>query len=150
MAIDGGGGGGGSGVDSSLLGALKPTTPDFLADDISQLNRSQNVDDLLSFTATTNTTATSSTLNSWNEANYEFTRKGIIQSSSCDDDDEVDGNDDLTSGGGAGDGGGRRYGRARRPFLSTENRFLSLSISPVLARRQDMPVLRGTFVSLYV
>lgn len=137
----GGSGGSGSGVDSSILSALKPTTPDFLATDISHLNRSQNVDDLLSFTATTNTTATSSTLNSWNEANYDLTRKGIIQSSSCEDDDEIDGGDS---------GGARRYGRARRPFLSTENRFLSLSISPPLARRQDMPVLRGTFVSLYV
>lgn len=137
----GSGSGSGSGVDSSsILSALKPTTPDFLATDISHLNRSQNVDDLLSFTATTNTTATSSTLNSWNEANFELRRKGIIQSSSCDDDDEVDGDA----------GGARRYGRARRPFLSTVNRFLSLSISPPLARRQDMPVLRGTFVSLYV
>lgn len=36
----------------------------------------------------------------------------------------------------------------RRPFLSYQNRFLSLSISPPLSRRQDMPVLRGTFVSL--
>lgn len=38
--------------------------------------------------------------------------------------------------------------RGRRPPLSYENRFLSLSISPPLTRRQDMPVLRGTFVSL--
>lgn len=120
----------GSGVDSSIL---KPTTPDFLATDFLHLNRSQNVDDLLS----TNTTATSSTLNSWNEANYEFTRKGIVHSSSCDDYDDDDGS-------------GRGNDRARRPFLSTENRFLSLSISPPLSRRQDMPVLRGTFVSLYV
>lgn len=36
----------------------------------------------------------------------------------------------------------------RRPLLSYQNRFLSLSISPPLTRRQDMPVLRGTFVSL--
>lgn len=36
----------------------------------------------------------------------------------------------------------------RRPPLSHQNRFLSLSISPPLTRRQDMPVLRGTFVSL--
>lgn len=36
----------------------------------------------------------------------------------------------------------------RRPLLSYQNRFLSLSISPPLTRRHDMPVLRGTFVSL--
>lgn len=36
----------------------------------------------------------------------------------------------------------------RRPPLSYQNRYLSLSISPPLTRRQDMPVLRGTFVSL--
>lgn len=36
----------------------------------------------------------------------------------------------------------------QRPLLSSQNRFLSLSISPPLTRRQDMPVLRGTFVSL--
>lgn len=35
----------------------------------------------------------------------------------------------------------------RRPLLSTQNRFLSLSISPPLSRRQTMPILRGTFVS---
>lgn len=132
--------GGSSG--GGILSALRPTKPDFLATDISHLNRNQLVDDL-SFTATTTTTATSSTLNSWNEANYEFARKGIIHSSSCDV-DVVDGIDD---GGGSGS---RDYGRARRPFLSTQNRFLSLSISPPLTRRQDMPVLRGTFVSLYV
>lgn len=129
---------GGSGGGSNILSVLKPTTPDFLAKDFSHSNRSQNVDDLLSFTVTTNTTATSSTLNSWNEANCEFTCKEIAQSSSCDD-----GDDDV-------DGGGRGNDRARRPFLSTANRFLSLSISPPLTRRQDMPVLRGTFVSLYV
>lgn len=38
----------------------------------------------------------------------------------------------------------------RKPPLSYQNRFLSLSISPPLSRRHDMPVLRGTFVSLYV
>lgn len=36
----------------------------------------------------------------------------------------------------------------RGPPLSYQNRFLSLSISPPLTRRQEMPVLRGTFVSL--
>lgn len=36
------------------------------------------------------------------------------------------------------------------PSLSSpyENKFLSLSISPPLSRRQEMPVLRGSFVSL--
>lgn len=109
-------------LTTSTGSALKPATPDsLLARDFSPLNRIQNVDDLLSFTATTNTTTTSSTLNSWNEANSEFARKEIAQSAST-----------------------------RRPLLSTQNRFLSLSISPPLSRRQDMPVLRGTFVSLYV
>lgn len=100
--------------------ALKPTTPDFLTQDFTLLNRIRNADDLLSFTATnTTTTTTSSTLNSWNDANSEFARKEIAHSSS-----------------------------RRRPLLSTHNQFLSLSISPPLTRRQDMPVLRGTFVSL--
>lgn len=36
----------------------------------------------------------------------------------------------------------------RGPSLSYENRYLSLSISPPLSRRQEMPVLRGSFVSL--
>lgn len=40
--------------------------------------------------------------------------------------------------------------RTRNPLLSVQNRFLSLSISPPLSRRQKLPVLRGTFVSLYV
>lgn len=106
---------------ASIGPTQKPTTPDLLTKDFTQLHRIQNVDVLLSFSGTTNTTTTSSTLNSWNEANNEFTRKEIAQSVST-----------------------------RRPFLSTQNRFLSLSISPPLSRRQDMPVLRGTFVSLYV
>lgn len=130
---------GGSGnVGSNILNVLKPTTPDFLAKSFLHSNRSQNVDEVSNFTATTNTTATSSTQNSWNGANCEFTHKKIAHSSSCDD-----GDDDI-------DGDGIRSGRAHRPFLSTGNRFLSLSISPPLTRRQDMPVLRGTFVSLYV
>lgn len=108
---------------ASIPSAQKPITPDFLSKDYTPLNRTQNIDDLLSFTATntTTTTTTSSTLNSWNEANSEFARKEIAQSAST-----------------------------RRPLLSAQNRFLSLSISPPLSRRQDMPVLRGTFVSLYV
>lgn len=110
---------------ASISSALKPiTTPDFLTKDYTPLNRTQNVDDLLSFAVTnttTTTTTTSSTLNSWNEANSEFARKEIAHSAST-----------------------------RRPLLSAQNRFLSLSISPPLSRRQDMPVLRGTFVSLYV
>lgn len=107
---------------ASIGPPLKPMSPDLLlAKDFSPLHRIPNVDDLLSFTATTNTTTTSSTLNSWNEANNEFARKEITQSATT-----------------------------RRPLLSTQNRFLSLSISPPLSRRQDMPVLRGTFVSLYV
>lgn len=104
--------------------AVTPKTPDFLTKDFSPLNRIQNIDDLLSFTVTTNTTATnttSSTLNSWNDANSEFVRKEIAHSTSA---------------------------RTRNPLLSAQNRFLSLSISPPLSRRQDMPVLRGTFVSL--
>lgn len=108
--------------------AIKPTTPDFLTKDFSQLNRIQNIDDILSYTATntTATTTTSSTLNdSWNDANSEFARKEIAQSVS-------------------------RGSSTRNPLLSAQNRFLSLSISPPLSRRQDMPVLRGTFVSLYV
>lgn len=94
--------------------------------DFTQLNRIQNLDDLFSYAATNTTTTattTSSTLNSWNEANCEFTRKEIVQSTT---------------------------NSTRKPLLSTQNRFLSLSISPPLSRRQDMPVLRGTFVSLYV
>lgn len=142
------GGSSGGGAGNGISSTLKPTTPDFLAKDFTHLNRIQNADDLFSFTATTNTTATSSTLNSWNEANYvnKFTRKEISHSSSCCDDD-VDDGDDVDGGRGGGGDGGRR---TRRPFLSNENRFLSLSISPPLTRRQDMPVLRGTFVSLYV
>lgn len=104
--------------------AVTPKTPDFLTKDFSPLNRIQNIDDLLSFTVTTNTTATnttSSTLNSWNDANSEFVRKEIAHSTSA---------------------------STRKPLLSAQNRFLSLSISPPLSRRQDMPVLRGTFVSL--
>ncbi|XP_031630496.1 SRSF protein kinase 3-like [Contarinia nasturtii] len=108
--------------------AIKPTTPDFLTKDFSQLNRIQNIDDILSYntaTYTTATTTTSSTLNdSWNDANSEFARKEIAQSVS------------------------RSSGNTRNPLLSAQNRFLSLSISPPLSRRQDMPVLRGTFVSL--
>lgn len=100
---------------------VTPKTPDFLTKDFSTLNRIQNIDDLLSFTATntTATTTTSSTLNSWNDANSEFARKELAHSAST-----------------------------RKPLLSAQNRFLSLSISPPLSRRQDMPVLRGTFVSL--
>lgn len=99
-----------------------PKTPDFLTKDFLPLNRIQNIDDLLSFTATntTATTTTSSTLNSWNDANSEFARKELLAHSAS----------------------------TRKPLLSAQNRFLSLSISPPLSRRQDMPVLRGTFVSL--
>lgn len=106
----------------SIATIPKPTTPDYSMKDFKQLNRIPNVDDLLSYTATITTTTTSSTLNSWNEANSEFARKEIVQSATS------------TS--------------TRKPLLSTQNRFLSLSISPPLSRRQDMPVLRGTFVSL--
>ncbi|XP_055313479.1 SRSF protein kinase 3-like isoform X2 [Sitodiplosis mosellana] len=101
-----------------------PKTPDYLTTDFSPLNRCiQNIDDLLSFTAThttTATTTTSSTLNSWNDANSEFARKELAHTACS----------------------------TRKPLLSAQNRFLSLSISPPLSRRQDMPVLRGTFVSL--
>lgn len=99
-----------------------PKTPDFLTKDFSPLNRIQNIDDLLSYTATNTTanTTTSSTLNSWNDANSEFARKELAHSTAS----------------------------TRKPLLSAQNRFLSLSISPPLSRRQDMPVLRGTFVSL--
>lgn len=111
---------------ASIATVLKPTTPDYSMKDFTQLNRIQNLDDLFSYAATNTTTTattTSSTLNSWNEANCEFTRKEIVQSTT---------------------------NSTRKPLLSTQNRFLSLSISPPLSRRQDMPVLRGTFVSLYV
>lgn len=81
-----------------------------------------HVDDLLNLTAT-NTTTTSSTLESWNDdTNCEFARKEIAQT---------------------------EFAHAtRKRLFQTQNRFLSLSISPPLSRRQDMPVLRGTFVSL--
>lgn len=56
---------------------------------------------------------------SWNDANSDYARNEITKSVST-----------------------------RKPLLSAQNRFLSLSISPPLSRRQDMPILRGTFVSL--
>lgn len=110
---------------TASIATPKATTPDYFTTDFSPLNRCiQNIDDLLSFTATNNTTTgnttASSTLNSWNEANSEFTRiKNAHMATST-----------------------------RKPLLSAQNRFLSLSISPPLSRRQEMPVLRGTFVSL--
>lgn len=110
---------------TASIATPKATTPDYLTTDFSPLNRCiQNIDDLLSFTATNNTTTgnttASSTLNSWNDANSEFARKKIPHTTIS----------------------------TRKPLLSAQNRFLSLSISPPLSRRQDMPVLRGTFVSL--
>lgn len=65
-------------------------------------------------------TTTPSTLNSWNDSNHESSGRTIATTSH------------------------------RNPLLSVHNRFLSLSISPPLSRRQNMPILRGAFVSLYV
>lgn len=65
-------------------------------------------------------TTTPSTLNSWNDSNQGSSGHTIATTSH------------------------------RNPLLSVNNRFLSLSISPPLSRRQNMPILRGAFVSLYV
>lgn len=103
---------------SATTSIVKSTSRELSISDYSPLNRNQNADDLLLTIA--NTPTTSGTLNSWTGTNNEFARKESTQTSTS----------------------------TRKPLLSTQNRFLSLSISPPLSRRQDMPVLRGTFVSL--
>lgn len=108
----------------SSASIVKSISREFSINDYSPLNRLPNTDDLLltpQKTATTTTTSTASgTLNSRNGTNSDFARKELAQN----------------------------VNSTRKPLLSTQNRFLSLSISPPLSRRQDMPVLRGTFVSL--
>lgn len=90
-----------------------------LISDSSPLNRIQNLDDLLlTQQAATASTSTTSATSSWTGG----TNNDYAHETSS--------------------------SHTRRPFLSTQNRFLSLSISPPLSRRQTMPVLRGTFVSL--
>lgn len=92
--------------------------------DLSPLNRIQNLDDLLlTQQAATASTSTTSATSSWTGGtNNDYARNDVAHETSS--------------------------SHTRRPFLSTQNRFLSLSISPPLSRRQTMPVLRGTFVSL--
>lgn len=83
-------------------------------------------DDLLLTQQATTSTSTTSGTSSWTGGtNNDYARNDIA-------------NETNTS----------TVNTTRRPFLSTQNRFLSLSISPPLSRRQTMPVLRGTFVSL--
>lgn len=119
-------------IDATL--ATKVSSPSIAIDsrdysiisDLSPLNRIQNSDDLLLTQPATTSTSTTSGTSSWTGGtNNEYARNDIANETNS-----------------------STINTTRRPFLSTQNRFLSLSISPPLIRRQTMPVLRGTFVSL--
>lgn len=109
--------------------------------------RATNADDVLSMHTTT-----PSTLNSWNDSNAASS--GQTTATGC-----------LSSPSSSANRNGSLFkvaetrppvptvlpinaDRTRNPLLSVQNRFLSLSISPPLSRRQRLPILRGVFVSL--
>lgn len=111
--------------------------------------RAANADEVLSMHTTT-----PSTLNSWNDTNAgssgQTTATGCLSSSSS----SANRNGPVAKASSTCTPTPATVpiepDRTRNPLLSVQNRFLSLSISPPLSRRQKLPVLRGTFVSLYV